>query len=147
MLNIYKIKIPTPYPVGPVNSYLIKNRPYTLVDPGPDYPEAKEALLEGLAALGVAPADLARVVLTHSQSDHCGPARGSAIRRVCQVLHRLERRKPMPGYEYYGERLLFETVRPARGGPGGNLRGYRSPGDAGIKRLGGGGAGRGSARL
>lgn len=108
MLNIYKIKIPTPYPVGPVNSYLIKNRPYTLVDPGPDYPEAKEALLEGLATLGVAPADLARVVLTHSHSDHCGLARWLSDKAGVPVyVHRLERRKLMPGYEYYGERLLF----------------------------------------
>lgn len=108
MLNIYKISIPTPYPVGPVNSYLIKNRPYTLVDPGPDYPDAKEALLGGLDALGVAPADLARVVLTHSHSDHCGLARWLSDKAGVPVyVHRLERRKLMPDYEYYGERLLF----------------------------------------
>jgi len=69
---------------------------------------AREALLEGLAALGVAPADLARIVLTHSHSDHCGLARWLSDKACAPVyVHRLERRKLVPGYDYYGERLPF----------------------------------------
>ena len=108
MLNIHKIAVPTPYPVGPVNCYLIKNRPYTLVDPGPTYLATQNTLLKNLGTLGITPADLARVVLTHSHSDHSGLARWlSAKADVPVYVHRLERRKLRPDYKYYGERLLF----------------------------------------
>ena len=53
MLEIHKIPVPTPYKIGPVNCYLIKSKPYTLVDPGPETPEAQKSLLEGLASLGL----------------------------------------------------------------------------------------------
>jgi glyoxylase-like metal-dependent hydrolase (beta-lactamase superfamily II) len=108
MLNIHKITVPTPYLVGPVNCYLIKNRPYTLVDPGPDTAEAKKALMEGLSALGSTPADLERVVITHSHSDHSGLARWlSGQTGVPVYVHRLERHKLRADYEYYRERLPF----------------------------------------
>ncbi len=74
MLPVYKILVPTPYAVGPVNSYLIKARPYTLIDPGPETKEAKKALIEGLEEAGVSIDEIERVVLTHSHSDHCGLA-------------------------------------------------------------------------
>lgn len=108
MLKIHRISVPTPYRIGPVNCYLVKNRPYTLVDPGPETSAAKKALLEGLAALGVKTPDIARVVLTHSDSDHSGLARwlneesGAAV-----YLHELERRKLAFDYDYYRERMPF----------------------------------------
>ncbi|MCL6638730.1 MAG: MBL fold metallo-hydrolase [Firmicutes bacterium] len=108
MLNIHKMKVPTPYPVGPVNCYLIMNPPYTLIDPGPNTGEAREALTAGLAGLGVRPGQIERVVLTHSHSDHCGLALWLAETAGAQVfVHRLEVRKLSFDYDYYSERLPF----------------------------------------
>jgi glyoxylase-like metal-dependent hydrolase (beta-lactamase superfamily II) len=67
-----RIPIPTPFPVGPVNAYLIRDEPLTLVDCGPDTGEAREALLQGLSAEGVGPEDLERIILTHFHTDHSG---------------------------------------------------------------------------
>jgi hypothetical protein len=53
MLEICKIIVPTPYACGPVNAYLVKDHPLTLVDPGPETDEAIKALNDGLSFLGV----------------------------------------------------------------------------------------------
>ncbi len=71
---LHRITVPTPFPVGPVNLYLAEGDPLTLVDTGPRFDPAREALHEGLAALGYRPADLGRIILTHIHSDHCGLA-------------------------------------------------------------------------
>src|SRR5579872_1300947 len=70
--NIYRIEVPTPYPVGPVNCYLLDGPEPALVDCGPATPEAEAALRGGLDALRVPPRDLARIVLTHHHPDHAG---------------------------------------------------------------------------
>ncbi|HOV78620.1 MAG TPA: MBL fold metallo-hydrolase [Bacillota bacterium] len=108
MLKICKIPVPTPYLSGPLNSYLIMNRPYTLVDPGPETEVARKSLVEGLASLGVDVADIARIVLTHSHPDHCGLAGWLAgLCGAAVYVHGLELRKLARDYDYYGERLPF----------------------------------------
>ncbi|MDF9408064.1 MBL fold metallo-hydrolase [Pelotomaculum isophthalicicum JI] len=108
MLEIYKIPVHTPYPVGPVNAYLVKNQPYTLVDPGPETAEAKQSLAEGLASLGVDIKDISRVVLTHSHTDHSGLARWLSEIAGAQIyVHRFEVRKLTLDYDFYQERLSF----------------------------------------
>lgn len=71
---IHPIEVPTPFSVGPVYTYLIAADPLTLVDSGLDLPESRQALVAGLAARGVAPGDVRRVVLTHGHVDHVGLA-------------------------------------------------------------------------
>jgi len=71
---LHRIIVPTPFPVGPVNLYLAEGEPLTLVDTGPRFEPAREALLAGLATLGYSLSDLRRIVLTHAHSDHCGLA-------------------------------------------------------------------------
>lgn len=108
MLEIYKIPVHTPYPVGPVNAYLVKNQPYTLVDPGPETAEAKQSLTEGLASLGVDLTDISRVVLTHSHSDHSGLACWLGEIAGAQIyIHQFEIRKLTLDYDFYLERLSF----------------------------------------
>lgn len=68
------IKVPTPFPVGPVNVYLIKRDPVTLVDAGPATPEAWSALVKGLSREGLRPRDVKRVLVTHGHHDHFGLA-------------------------------------------------------------------------
>ena len=74
-MKIVPIAVPTPFYVGDVNVYLIREDPVTLVDVGPKTPEAADALRSGLAAQGVGFADVRRIVLTHAHEDHCGLAR------------------------------------------------------------------------
>lgn len=73
-MQIEKLTIPTPFPVGPINIYLVIDDPLTLIDTGPKTPEALAALREQLRALGFKLADIQRVVLTHTHEDHCGLA-------------------------------------------------------------------------
>lgn len=68
------IVLPTPFPVGPVNVYLLDGRSPTLVDAGPDTSEAKEALLAGIEAHGRQLSEIHQVVITHSHPDHYGLA-------------------------------------------------------------------------
>jgi glyoxylase-like metal-dependent hydrolase (beta-lactamase superfamily II) len=94
--------------VGPVNTYLIKNDPCTLVDPGPETAAAKKALEDGLSAAGVAAGDIRRVLITHGHSDHSGLARWIAERAHAKVyVHKLEIRKLTQEYYYYKERFPF----------------------------------------
>jgi glyoxylase-like metal-dependent hydrolase (beta-lactamase superfamily II) len=74
-MKIIPISIPTPFYVGDVNVYLIKEDPLTLIDVGPKTPEASAALREKLARNGVQLADIRRIVLTHAHEDHCGLAK------------------------------------------------------------------------
>ncbi len=73
-MRIEKLVIPTPFPVGPINVYLIVDDPLTLVDTGPKTDEAKAALQEQLAMLGFRFDHLQRIILTHTHEDHCGLA-------------------------------------------------------------------------
>ncbi len=73
-MKIEKLVIPTPFPVGPINTYLIIEDPLTLVDTGPKTDAALSALREQLRKLGFIVADLRRIFLTHTHEDHCGLA-------------------------------------------------------------------------
>jgi glyoxylase-like metal-dependent hydrolase (beta-lactamase superfamily II) len=70
--RIHQITLPTPFPVGPVHTYLIPNDPLTLIDAGPCTPAAQVALQTGLAQLGVTLSDIQRVIITHAHVDHYG---------------------------------------------------------------------------
>ena len=74
-MNIIRLSIPTPFYVGDVNVYLIKEDPLTLIDVGPKTKEAAAALREKLAKHGVKFSDIRRIVLTHAHEDHCGLAK------------------------------------------------------------------------
>lgn len=70
--GIHLIPVPTPYLVGAVNCYLIDGPAPVLVDCGHGMPEAESALRAALLDLGVAPADLGLILLTHHHFDHAG---------------------------------------------------------------------------
>ncbi len=74
-MKIVPISIPTPFYVGDVNVYLIKEDPLTLIDVGPKTPEAAAALRKKLQQNGVNLKDIRRIVLTHAHEDHCGLAK------------------------------------------------------------------------
>lgn len=70
--RIHQITLPTPFPVGPVHTYLVEGDPLTLIDTGPQTPEALAALQAGLARHGVALGDIQRVIISHAHADHYG---------------------------------------------------------------------------
>jgi glyoxylase-like metal-dependent hydrolase (beta-lactamase superfamily II) len=69
-----KLVIPTPFPVGPINIYLIVEEPLTLVDTGPKTDEALAALRQQMNKLGLTIEKIQRIILTHTHEDHCGLA-------------------------------------------------------------------------
>ena len=73
-MRIEKLVIPTPFPVGPINIYLVIEDPITLVDTGPKTDEAITALREQLRNLGFRTETIKRIILTHTHEDHCGLA-------------------------------------------------------------------------
>jgi glyoxylase-like metal-dependent hydrolase (beta-lactamase superfamily II) len=74
-MKIIPIAVPTPFYVGDVNVYLIKEDPLTLIDAGPKTKQAAEVLREKLRRNGIEFKDIQRIVLTHAHEDHCGLAK------------------------------------------------------------------------
>lgn len=70
--DIYQITLPTPYAVGDVHSYIIKNDMITLIDAGVHTEEAWEAFNQQLKTLNLQPKDIDQIVLTHHHPDHIG---------------------------------------------------------------------------
>jgi glyoxylase-like metal-dependent hydrolase (beta-lactamase superfamily II) len=92
-IGIHPITLPTGFPVGPVNSYLIEDDPLTLVDAGPNSATTFEALEDGLAALGHRVGDLGLILITHQHLDHSGLV-GTLARRSGAEVAALDLLKP-----------------------------------------------------
>lgn len=73
-MQIHRLPIPTPFPVGPVTVTLLLEEPITLVDTGPKTDEAFRALREQVRACGIELGQIHRIVLTHAHEDHAGQA-------------------------------------------------------------------------
>ncbi len=69
---LQRIEVRTPFAVGTVNVYVSQAGPLTLVDTGPNTPEAWEDVEAGLAKLGYAVSDIERIFITHGHVDHWG---------------------------------------------------------------------------
>lgn len=90
--SIYPIKIPTPFAVGDVFSYLIKDDKNVLVDTGQYTDDAFECVRHHLNEQGLVIEDLDEIWLTHGHPDHYGQAALLADRAGVPVIgHPLER--------------------------------------------------------
>lgn len=72
-----RIAVPTPFEVGRVNTYVAGR---TVVDPGPNSDQSWNALVDGLADLGLDPDDVEQVLITHPHLDHFGMGKRFADR-------------------------------------------------------------------
>lgn len=70
--GIRLLRIPTPFQVGRVNTYLLEDEPLTLVDSGPNSGKALDELEHQLDALGHGIEDLELIIVTHQHIDHLG---------------------------------------------------------------------------
>lgn len=71
-MEIHKITMPTPYAIGDVNSFLIKEDALSIIDVGVKTKEAYELLKEGIRQAGYKLSDIEQVILTHHHPDHTG---------------------------------------------------------------------------
>jgi glyoxylase-like metal-dependent hydrolase (beta-lactamase superfamily II) len=83
--GVHQLSLPTPFRIGPVNAWVLRGDPLTLVDPGPLMTETRVALEAGLAELGLSVADVELIVLTHQHHDHIGLAAEVRERSGAQV--------------------------------------------------------------
>jgi glyoxylase-like metal-dependent hydrolase (beta-lactamase superfamily II) len=72
--DIDHLSLPTPFPVGPVNAYLLLGERLTIVDPGMIWGDSTDQIAARLATHGYTVADIQQVVVTHGHPDHFGAA-------------------------------------------------------------------------
>jgi len=70
--GIISFDVPTPFPIGPVNLYVLLGDKITLVDTGPKTEMAWKMLIYQLNKNGIRMKDIDQVVLTHHHVDHSG---------------------------------------------------------------------------
>jgi glyoxylase-like metal-dependent hydrolase (beta-lactamase superfamily II) len=87
--GIWRISLPTPWPVGPVNVYLIDDDPLTLLDTGPNGSISRAALDQAMMPLGRRVEEIERVIVSHQHFDHSGQA-GSLVERSGAELWALD---------------------------------------------------------
>lgn len=72
--TLHALQVPIPYPMKTVTVLVDTGGPVTLIDTALDTPEARGAIEDGLAALGLHWPDVERVIITHHHPDHYGLA-------------------------------------------------------------------------
>ena len=75
--SVHQLKLPVPFPLEFVASYLIQDQDgWTIIDPGFDYPPAREVWESEAARMGLdLDSDVTRIIVTHLHPDHIGLAR------------------------------------------------------------------------
>ncbi len=100
--GIFEIKVPVPFGVKYVNTYLIDSGVLSLIDPGPKTDEAFNVLSGALKKMGVSLEDVERLIFTHRHVDHIGM--GNRIKRISNAethIHESERKAASNFYEEF----------------------------------------------
>lgn len=84
--GILHVPLPTPFPVGPVNCYVLLDEPVTVVDPGMIWADSTAQLEAALRSVGRSVADVDHVLITHGHPDHFGAAGWLADRADASVI-------------------------------------------------------------
>jgi glyoxylase-like metal-dependent hydrolase (beta-lactamase superfamily II) len=70
--GVTRIAVPTPFPVGSINCYLIEGSPLTLIDTGPKTSKSLDTIEKELQGLSYNLSDIEQILLTHGHVDHIG---------------------------------------------------------------------------
>ena len=97
--QLYQIVIPTPFKVGPVNCYVTRTAPITLIDTGTKWDESRCALQAELAELSLKIEDVQRIIITHAHADHYGQAAEIAQASGAEVWTHRHNRAMLQAYE------------------------------------------------
>ena len=115
--GVSRIEIPTPFPVGNVNCYLIEGSPLTLIDAGPKTPKSLAAIQQELQTLSYDLSDIEQILLTHGHIDHVGLVANFVKKRVhvhgnpTDVwVHELDA-EAVVNYEKYMEHYMVSIVK------------------------------------
>lgn len=75
--GVHQLKLPVPFPLKFIASYLVEGSDgWTVIDPGFDYPPAREVWETEAARMGLGlDLDVSRIIVTHLHPDHIGLAR------------------------------------------------------------------------
>lgn len=108
--GVHLIRVPTPFPVGPTNCWLIEGSPLTLFDTGPLTADALTSLEAGLAALGHRVEDLERLVISHGHIDHFGLAATLKKRSGAKLFLYTDERRMVEQFQATHERIFEKYV-------------------------------------
>jgi glyoxylase-like metal-dependent hydrolase (beta-lactamase superfamily II) len=84
--GILRAQLPTPFPVGTVNCYLLIGPTVAVVDPGMMWRDSTSQVEALLAEAGITKSDVDAVVVTHGHPDHFGAAGWLADAADAQVV-------------------------------------------------------------
>ena len=107
--GVLHVELPTPFPVGPVNCYLLLEEPVTVVDPGMLWDDSTAKLEAALTAVGRRMADIDQVLITHGHPDHFGAAGWLADEADAVVLCGRAEQPKLTGY--LDRRGMLDIVR------------------------------------
>jgi glyoxylase-like metal-dependent hydrolase (beta-lactamase superfamily II) len=84
--GVLRAELPTPFPVGTVNCYVLLGPSNAVIDPGMMFRDSTESVAALLSEAGLRISDVDAVVVTHGHPDHFGAAGWLADRADAPVL-------------------------------------------------------------
>ncbi|MBI3952240.1 MAG: MBL fold metallo-hydrolase [Acidobacteria bacterium] len=110
-MRIHTLRVPTPFPIGPVNLFLIVEDPITLVDTGPKTEEAFRSLRDQVEALGLRLEEIRRIIISHTHEDHAGlAAQIKQISNAAVYVHPWEAHCITGSRDYQAGRKMLRRV-------------------------------------
>lgn len=92
--DAWRITLPLPFRLRAVHLYLVRGEDgYTLIDAGLDTQAARDVFDDALRALGIRPASIVRLYVTHMHPDHIGMAGRHAASGARAFIARDEERR------------------------------------------------------
>jgi len=118
-IYLHTLTLPTPFPVGPVNTYLAMGDKPTLIDTGPNDSATLTALRDQLAQHSLTFRDIRRIIVTHAHVDHFGIAPQIVAESGARVYSHARNRGWLTDYENEWQRRgeFYRAVFAASGAP------------------------------